>query len=127
MDDGIDVCLSASMVWWGGWIDDAANSSSLMPFLRRCCDRSFNTSRYYFPIPSQALSIDYYLMIIMPASGGRVASAIDQADADAARSKLIGWVNVSKPEYLHATFDEPFTNIPLEVMVLLREYLKVRL
>ena len=47
-------------------------------------------------------------MVIMPASGGRVAFGIDQVDADGARSKLIQWVHASKPEYLHDSFDEPF-------------------
>ena len=63
----------------------------------------------------------------MPASGVRVAFGIDQADADAARSKLIEWVKASKPEYLRDSFDEPFMNIPLEVTALVREYLRVRL
>ena len=61
----------------------------------------------------------------MPASGGRVAFGIDQVDADAARSELIEWVNASKLEYLHDSFDEPFMNIPLDVKAIVRKYLKV--
>jgi len=53
-------------------------------------------------------------MIIMRAPGGCVAFRIDQVDADAARSELFGWINASKPEYLHEPFDEPFMNMPLE-------------
>lgn len=57
-------------------------------------------------------------MVIMLPSDCRVAFGIDQVDADAVKSELIQCVNAFKPEYLHASFGEPFMNIPSELKAL---------